>query len=161
MVMIEYKVGDHDTRPWGTYEVTAVGNNAKGEEFCEKKITVSPAQILSLQSHKLRREYWEVKSGTLTVVADGQRKTLQAGQSINLALGTIHCMAKLGSVPAVVAERQEGICREEDIIRYVDAYGRGTEGGDTPQIKASVTVYQEILTQIQATQKKNPGHKTA
>ena len=37
-----YKKGDHDTRPWGTWEVLDAGDT-----FCVKKITVTPGNILS------------------------------------------------------------------------------------------------------------------
>jgi len=146
--MAEYKVGDGDTRPWGQYVVTAVGENDGGEEFCEKKITVNPGQILSLQSHEQRREYWRVDAGTLTVLLDGERLVLEAGQDVEIPLQGIHCMANLSGTPCVVFERQEGVCREEDIKRYVDSYGRGTAGGDDPKIAASVKVYQDIATEI-------------
>ena len=33
-----YKKGDHDTRPWGTWEVLDAGST-----FCVKRITVTPA----------------------------------------------------------------------------------------------------------------------
>ena len=46
-----YKKGDHDTRPWGTWEVLDAGDT-----FCVKKITVTPGNILSLQSHNHRAE---------------------------------------------------------------------------------------------------------
>ena len=144
-VMAAYKIGDHDERPWGSYVVTAVGH-AGGEEYCEKEITVRPGQILSLQSHELRREHWRVEKGTLTVVLDGERLTLNAGEDVRIPLRGVHCMANLGKVPCVVHERQEGVCREEDIRRYVDAYGRATE--DVPEAASSIGVYREILAEI-------------
>lgn len=146
--MAEYRVGDNDTRPWGEYIVTAVGVNGKGEEYCEKKITIKPGQILSLQSHDQRREYWRVTAGTLTVLLDGKRMELEEGRSVEIPLRGIHCMANLGNAPCVVFERQEGICREADIKRYVDAYGRAAAGGDDPKIAESVKVYQAILSEI-------------
>ena len=45
----QYKKGDADTRPWGTWEVLDVG-----EKHVVKKITVTPNNILSLQSHNHR-----------------------------------------------------------------------------------------------------------
>jgi len=146
----EYKVGDHDVRPWGEYVVTGVGRNAQGEEFCTKDITVKPCGILSLQSHDERRELWTVKSGVLTVVLDEQRLTLQPGESIRIPLQALHCMANLGEVPCVVSELQEGICREADIRRYVDAAGRKTEPLTTQAAKASIAHYNAIVAEIAA-----------
>lgn len=143
-----YQVGDHDTRPWGEYEVTAVGITASGEEYCEKKITVLPMQILSLQSHELRRELWRVTSGELTVILNDREITLQAGEEINVPLGSIHAMANISDAPCIVFERQEGICREADIKRYLDAYGRGVEDSKDPIVGASLATYTKVLNNI-------------
>lgn len=153
-VLKEYQVGDSDKRPWGSYVVTAVWTNDKGEEVCEKDITVEPGKILSLQSHKFRRENWKVTQGTLTVVLDDRRIELQAGENIDIPLEAIHCMANLKDAPCVVHEIQEGLCREEDIIRYVDSYGRGTESVAGGKGEASVALYREIMKEIEAAAKK-------
>ena len=118
-----YKIGEHDTRPWGTWEVLDLGQE-NGEEFCTKKITVSPNGILSLQSHKLRREDWTVLEGVLEVTRNDEVLVLQVGQSVHIPCGAVHRMANRGTIPAVVKEIQRGVCREDDIIRYEDIYGR-------------------------------------
>lgn len=144
-----YRVGDQDfSRGWGGYIVTAVRINDSGEEFCEKNITVRPGQALSLQSHDLRRELWTVSSGELTVVLDGQRMTLKAGESVRIPLGGIHCMANLGKTDCVVHEVQEGICREEDIHRFKDMYGRPAETSEAANVVSSLRIYCEILNAI-------------
>ncbi len=143
-----YKIGESDVRPWGGYTVTNTGTNENGEEFCEKRITVNPRRILSLQSHVHRREYWRVERGVLDVVLDGQHYSLVAGNDIQVPLGSIHCMANTGIVPCVVYERQEGLCREDDIIRYADAYGRTDAGKDSGHAAASLAVYNRLLRQI-------------
>lgn len=143
-----YKVGDHDTRPWGSYAVIALGTNENGEEFCEKEIVVNPQQILSLQSHDYRREHWVVRQGVLTVVLDGARLEILAGKDVRIPLRGVHCMANLGPEPCIVKEVQTGICREEDIRRYVDAYGRGTEKAEDEKTVKSIAVYNDILKQL-------------
>lgn len=143
-----YRIGDRDTRPWGDYEVTAVGLNAAGEEVCEKKITVLPKQILSLQSHELRRELWRVVAGELTVILNDSRLTLKEGDDVHVPLGSIHAMANIANVPCVIFERQEGVCREEDIKRYLDAYGRGVEASTSPVVTASLAVYRAVMDEI-------------
>ena len=140
-----YTVGDHDARPWGSYTVTAVGKNDAGEDVCEKDIQVLPKQILSLQSHTQRREHWQVIAGTLTVILDDARHELPAGSDIRIPLGAIHCMANLSDAPCTVHEIQEGICREEDIKRYNDAYGRGTEDITGDIAEKSIALYKDIL----------------
>jgi mannose-6-phosphate isomerase len=143
-----YRVGDMDIRPWGSYTVTAVGIKETGEESCVKEIQVNPGHILSLQSHEHRREHWKVSSGVLTVVLDGERLTLKKGQDVRVPQGSIHCMANLSKEPVVVQEVQQGICREEDITRYMDAYGRGTAQSDDPRVKKSLTVYKALIAEI-------------
>jgi mannose-6-phosphate isomerase-like protein (cupin superfamily) len=144
-----YQVGDRDDRPWGHYVVTSIGTNADGEEYCEKIITVKPLQVLSLQSHDLRRETWTVKKGTLTALCGGRRLEALTRETLHIPAGAVHCMANLGEEDCVVVERQEGICREGDIRRYMDVYRRGTEGSDSPAVSAeNFTAYRIILSDI-------------
>jgi mannose-6-phosphate isomerase-like protein (cupin superfamily) len=134
--------------------VTAVGFNGAGEEYCEKEITVHPGHILSLQSHQQRRETWTVQHGILTIILDGQSVELTAGGVIHVPQKSIHCMANLGTESCVVHERQEGICREEDIYRYVDNYGRAdTASGLSPAAVKSVTLYNDMVEKIRQSAK--------
>lgn len=121
-----YRIGETDTRPWGMWEVleTGIENN---EEFCIKKITVNPGGILSLQSHQLRREEWTVLEGILEVTRDKDIITLATGKTIDIPCGAVHRMANRSDKPVVVKEIQRGVCREDDIIRYEDVYGRSVQ----------------------------------
>lgn len=145
--MDAYTVGDSDQRPWGHYKVIAVGIDENGEGYCEKEITVNPGQILSLQSHNNRREVWIVQKGVLEVVVGDKHLSLQEGESVNIPLHAIHCMANGGQSPCVVHERQIGACSEDDIIRYVDAYGRGTLDLDAKS-QISVDLYHQVKDKI-------------
>ncbi len=146
-----YKVGDSDQRPWGAYEVTAIGSLEGGEEYCEKLITVHPGQILSLQSHQMRREMWRIEAGTLTVILDDTRHTLTVGQTLMIPQGSLHAMANLMDGDCVVFERQEGICREADISRFHDAYGRSVDplpAGD--KALGSLVLYKQTLADLKS-----------
>ncbi len=148
MTMDTYVIGEKGYRPWGMYEVIGVGTDNRGEEYCEKEITVHPGQILSLQSHENRREVWTVREGVLNVILNGKRYTLKAGETIEIPLYAIHCMANPSRMSStVVHERQIGICREEDIIRYVDAYGRATESFSS-DIQESIDLYKQVKEEI-------------
>ena len=118
-----YRIGETDTRPWGAWEVldTGVEND---EEYCVKKITVNPGGVLSLQSHELRREVWTVLEGVIEVTRDKDIISLAAGKTIDIPCGTVHRMANRSDKPAVIKEIQRGICREDDIKRIEDVYGR-------------------------------------
>ncbi len=154
----EYKIGDSDfTRGWGGYEVTDVEQDASGQVIrCEKDITVRPGQALSLQSHDHRRELWTVVSGELTVVLD--RLTLKAGEDVRIPLGGIHCMANLSGGDIVVHEVQQGVCRESDIHRFKDMYGRPAEQSSAANVVSSLKVYNDILNEI-ATVAPSPAAK--
>ena len=58
-------------------------------------------------------------------------------------------MGNLGKNDCVVKERQEGICREEDIKRYMDAYNRSTVTLVSPEVKENLTAYLSILADIE------------
>ncbi len=143
-----YQVGDKDIRPWGHYIVTSIGIAANNEGYCEKIIIVKPRQVLSLQSHNQRRETWTVKKGILTALRDAQRFEMHPHESIHIPIKSIHCMANLGEDDCIVKERQEGICREEDIKRYMDAYNRDTVMLVSPEVTKNFTAYLSILADI-------------
>ena len=141
-----YSVNDQDARPWGHYIVTDVGETAEGEEFCEKQIVIKPWNILSLQSHELRRETWTVKKGKLIALVDGCRLEAGPGETVDVPVRSVHCMANLSDEACIVHERQEGVCREDDIRRYVDAYNRMTQA--SPAAASSVALYGEMLMEV-------------
>jgi mannose-6-phosphate isomerase-like protein (cupin superfamily) len=146
---MEYKIGESDIRPWGSYTVTNVYQK-NNKEICEKNIIINPGHILSLQSHSKRSETWHVLQGVLTTIADGQHDVLSVGAKIHIPIHAIHCMANMGTDTVVVKEIQKGICRESDIIRYIDSYGRTATFSDNsnPNINNSILIYKALVNQI-------------
>jgi mannose-6-phosphate isomerase-like protein (cupin superfamily) len=118
-----YTIGESDTRPWGTWEVLDLGTK-DGEEFCVKKITVNPGGVLSLQSHQLRREEWTVLEGVMEITRDKEIFSLNAGETTHIPQGAVHRMANRTDTPVILKEIQRGVCREDDIERFEDIYGR-------------------------------------
>lgn len=88
-----------------------------------KIITVAPDQILSLQSHKKRSEFWKVISGSGFVEIDGAREAVDLGDEKMIPLGAKHRM-QAGPNGMRILEIAFGEFDEEDIIRYEDKYGR-------------------------------------
>jgi mannose-6-phosphate isomerase-like protein (cupin superfamily) len=122
MSVNEYAVGQRDTRPWGEWEVIAVG-----EGYAVKRIRVSPGGCLSLQTHKHRVEHWSVVAGVARVTIDAAQTDVPAGHSVDIGLGAKHRVENRGTEDAVFIEIQRGaILREDDIERYEDIYGRTT-----------------------------------
>ena len=81
-------------KPWGTYEVLLDEPTYK-----VKRIVVHPYERFSLQYHKHREEHWVI-------------------------LPTYKHRATAGPNGLIFIETQTGDCREEDIVRLEDDYGR-------------------------------------
>jgi uncharacterized cupin superfamily protein len=105
---------------------------------------VNPGYMLSLQRHRGRAEIWEVTEGVLTVIMDGKRHDVEAGNSITLPKGSVHCMINSSDKPVVVRETQTGICRESDNIRLVDFNNRPTYPLTSEVEFLSAQLYAEI-----------------
>lgn len=115
-----YKRGDHDTRPWGTWEVLDAG-----EGFCVKKITVNPGGILSLQLHHFRSEHWTIVQGTAVVTLGEDKITVGQNEHVFIPVETKHRIQNDTADEVVFIEIQAGDNLDEnDIVRYEDNYGR-------------------------------------
>ena len=143
-----YAIGVNVESPWGENKVLSV-EHENGQDVVVKEIKVKPGFMLSLQRHRGRLEKWEVKSGTLTVISDGERYEVLAGQSIELPKGNVHCMNNIGDEPVTVIETQIGFCREADNVRLVDFNGRPTFPLATLTEMKSAKLYAQIHAEIE------------
>ncbi|MBO5038424.1 MAG: phosphomannose isomerase type II C-terminal cupin domain [Alphaproteobacteria bacterium] len=116
-----YKKGDFDTRPWGTWEVLDAG-----EHFCVKRITVNPQAILSLQLHHFRAEHWIIAEGEAMIVLGEDMLYRKADDSVYIPVKTKHRIKNTSSDQKLVfIEIQTGETLDEsDIVRFEDNYGR-------------------------------------
>ena len=115
-----YKRGESDVRPWGTWEVIDCG---KG--FCVKRICVNSGGILSLQLHHFRAEHWIIVNGTATVTLGEEVIEKQAGEAVYIEQETKHRIQNKSETPLIFIEIQTGENLDEnDIVRYDDVYGR-------------------------------------
>lgn len=116
-----YKKGDHDTRPWGTWEVLDAG-----EHFCVKKIVVNSEAILSLQLHNFRAEHWIIVEGEAMVVLGDDTLYRHQDDSVYIPEKTKHRIKNTSSSqPLIFIEIQTGSALDEnDIVRFEDSYGR-------------------------------------
>ncbi len=107
-------------RPWGYYTVLE-----EGKGFLMKCIVVHPNAKLSLQLHYHRSEHWVVVEGVATVIRGEETYTLEAGNSIDIAVEEIHSLQNYTDMPVKILEVQQGdILDENDIERIEDIYGR-------------------------------------
>lgn len=111
---------DSDNRPWGRWEEYL---NEPG--YRVKRIYVFPGERLSLQRHAQRKEYWTVVQGQGVFTLDGEERRVRPGDALHIPQGGVHRIANdTQSEHLVIIETQMGICREDDIERLEDDYGR-------------------------------------
>ncbi len=114
---------DAEERPWGSWHVID-----EGEGYKVKRIHVMPGERLSYQTHVHRSEHWVVISGTATCVIDGETTVVEAGFSVDIAMGAAHRIINMHDDELVIIEVQRGAYTgEDDICRLEDDYGRGPE----------------------------------
>ena len=80
-----------DHRPWGTYTVLDDDGTHK-----VKRIVVHPGKRLSYQRHARRSEHWFIVRGRAEVTLDGRVVELEAGDSVDIPVGTDHRIANPG-----------------------------------------------------------------
>jgi mannose-6-phosphate isomerase len=112
-----------DERPWGTFTVID-----EGDGFKVKRIEVFPGKRLSYQKHSQRAEHWVVVQGTAKVTLDGREIVVDAGQAIDIAVGSAHRIENPGEQTLLFIEVQRGeYLGEDDIVRLQDDFGRVAE----------------------------------
>ena len=105
-------------RPWGWYKCIC-----RGENYAVKKIWVEPNQRLSLQYHQHRAEHWTVVKGSGTVTRGDLDTPCKPGDTFDIGVEQRHRLSG-GEEGVLIIEVQRGECREDDIIRLEDDYGR-------------------------------------
>jgi len=115
-----YTAGERDERPWGSWEIIAIGPN-----YAVKRIVVRPGQRLSLQRHSFRAEHWVVVGGVAQVTREAELFALAAGEHVAIGRGDAHRIENPGTEDLVFIEVQHGERLDEnDIERLQDDYGR-------------------------------------
>ena len=111
---------DESVRPWGHYDVLA-----DSEDHKVKRITVTPGQRISYQTHAHRAEHWFVVSGTGSVTLDGAEVPVGPGIAVDIPMTAAHRITNTGDADLVFIEVQHGESFEEsDIVRLDDDFGR-------------------------------------
>lgn len=117
---VTYTVGDADDRPWGRWEVLAIG-----ETYVCKRITVKPGGKLSLQLHHHREEHWTIVEGNALVTCGEKQIEARPKSHVFIPLETAHRIENPGTADVVFIEVQQGDHLDEgDIVRLEDIYGR-------------------------------------
>jgi mannose-6-phosphate isomerase-like protein (cupin superfamily) len=109
-----------DKRPWGNELWLTKDHEAPS---MVKILTVNPHEVLSLQYHTNRDEFWHVISGTGMAVIGEKRIPLNPGDNQFVPRETHHSLEG-GTSTLVVVELAFGDFDEGDITRLNDRYGR-------------------------------------
>lgn len=107
-------------KPWGSYHVLHSAFRTK-----VKRLVVLPGAEISLQSHERRDEVWTVARGEATVTLGEEVTSLTYGSTVRIPRRIRHRLANRGHEILEVIEVQTGdYFGEDDIVRYLDRYGR-------------------------------------
>jgi quercetin dioxygenase-like cupin family protein len=112
-------------------------------ELLEMEATYEPGSVEPLEHfHPNQDEHFEVLAGTMEAQIGGERRTLSAGESLDIPAGTVHAMWNGGGDPARVLWQTRPALRSEEFFRQVGALaqeGRLTARGPRdPLVGAAV-----------------------
>lgn len=116
--MKEMKNKYHEDRPWGSFDQFTLN-----EISTVKILTVAPDQVLSLQYHHNRTEFWHVIDGSGWMTIGDTEKEAHQGDEFIVPTGEQHRI-RAGHEGMRVLEIAYGIFDEDDIVRIEDQYGR-------------------------------------
>lgn len=115
-----YIIGDQDTRPWGEWIVSDIGEN-----FVVKRITVIAGARLSLQFHNHREETWTIVSGQGIATVGEDELNVSVGDVVSIDKRQLHRIHNNTNEELIFVEVQRGsILDENDIVRVKDDFGR-------------------------------------
>ena len=107
-------------RPWGSF--TSI---EKGDTWQVKRLEIKPSESISLQMHHYRSEHWIVVKGTAKVEINEKVSFLKKNESVYIPLGSKHRLSNPNKSSLILIEVQSGsYLGEDDIIRFIDNYGR-------------------------------------
>ncbi len=107
-----------EERPWGSFE-----RFANNEQVTVKLLTIKAGEAFSLQSHKMRDEFWRVISGDGFITLGEERVPIVVGSDYSAPRGTKH-RVEAGMTDVLMLEIGRGNFDEQDIIHFEDRYGR-------------------------------------
>jgi mannose-6-phosphate isomerase-like protein (cupin superfamily) len=106
-------------KPWGEFI-----QFTHDEKSTVKILVVNPGEILSLQSHQKRAEFWSVVEGTPHFLIGKSTKKYKIGDSVKIGKRVKHRIINKSKKLVRVLEISTGTFDENDIIRYEDKYQR-------------------------------------
>lgn len=109
-------------KPWGAF--LQFTHNKKSTV---KILEVKSGEMLSLQSHQRRSEFWYVLDGKPTIVLNSRKRTYKPGDIIQIRKKMKHRIINNAKPLVRILEIATGFFDENDITRYEDKYHRVDE----------------------------------
>ncbi|WP_426980557.1 sugar phosphate nucleotidyltransferase [Bacillus pseudomycoides] len=106
----------YEERRWGWYRVLDYSKLSAGNEVLTKRLKILADKNLSYQLHCKRQEVWSVISGEGIIVIDGEFKTVQPGDVIQIPVGTKHALKATSDLEFIEVQMGSELI-EEDIVR--------------------------------------------
>jgi mannose-1-phosphate guanylyltransferase/mannose-6-phosphate isomerase len=115
-----------DVRPWGGFSTLA-----SGPGYRVLRLWIEPGAKLSLQTHEHRSEHWIVVRGTARIRIGAATRLVPEHESVFIPARELHRLENASDKDLLeVIEVDVGsYVGEDDLKRYVDAYGRARRDG--------------------------------
>ena len=109
---------EKQNRPWGSFERFTLN-----EPSTVKVVSINAGEVISLQTHARRDEFWKILSGSGTVTNNSTRLLAHSGGAFWNERGAKHRI-EAGPEGLQFLEIAFGEFDEQDIKRLEDRYGR-------------------------------------
>lgn len=107
----------YEEKRWGEYKVLDYLVCDDGTISLTKQMHIIAGEEISYQSHKIRNEVWTIVDGTGDIILDGNIRSINRGDVVNIAIGVKHAIKATTDLRFV--EIQIGIeLSESDIERF-------------------------------------------
>jgi len=106
----------YEERRWGRYRVLDYAVYPDGREVLTKRIFIAAGRNLSYQYHSCRDEVWTIVSGRGTVVLDGRRQAVSAGDVLIVPKECKHSVRAIADLEIIEVQTGTPLI-EEDIVR--------------------------------------------
>ncbi|NHZ70975.1 MAG: mannose-1-phosphate guanylyltransferase/mannose-6-phosphate isomerase [Proteobacteria bacterium] len=121
----EYETDGTVHRPWGSFRTID-----KGPGYRVLHLWLDPGGKTSMKRHEHRSEHWLVVRGVARITTDEATRLVPTRESVYIPPGEVHRLENPGDEVLEVIEVDVGsYVGEDDIKRFMDAYGRAERQG--------------------------------
>ncbi|WP_028987329.1 sugar phosphate nucleotidyltransferase [Thermicanus aegyptius] len=111
----------YEERRWGWYRILDYTHFEDGQEVLTKRIAIHEGKYITYQIHFKRSETWTVIRGEGELAMEGEIRTVQAGEVIQIPPGTPHGIRALTEMELIEVQQGKELI-EEDIMRIYSTW---------------------------------------